>query len=197
MASLRQRNRHRAMRETQRAAIALFLDRGFLGTTVEEIADQVGMAPSTIFRHFGTKEDLVLWDEHDVALEEALGDRLRRQPPLDALRDAFIETMASRYDADLSFQLARVKFIFATEALHAAAVESELRARAELTHALRKILPRKDKDAASVLVGAVFVALDVAMNQWQASDAKKPLGALLRGAFDALTRLDSLGRAKS
>lgn len=190
--SLRDRNRRAAMRHTQRVALTAFQTHGFDNVTVDEIATEVGMAPSTVFRHFGTKERIVLWDEHDAELDRDLGKRLLKQAPLAALRDAFVDVLANRYDDDLEFQLQRVRYIYATEALHAAAVEADFAARAELTRGLTRLLPKKDRHAAPLLAGAALLALDVAMDQWQQAKAKKPLAHFVSKSFDALARLDEL-----
>lgn len=181
------------MREVQRAALPRFVEHGFGEVTVEQIADEVGMAPSTIFRHFGTKEAIVLWDEHDAAVDDDLGRRLRSQPPLEAVRDSFIETLGSRYDDDLEFQLGRIRFIYATEAVHAAAIEDDFANRAELADAFRQVLPRAQRRAAPLLAGAVMLALDVAIERWQASDPTMALGRAIADAFDDLSGLADLG----
>jgi len=51
-------------RETKRgaildAALSLFVDRGFDGTAVPEVARAAGVAAGTIYRHFDSKEQLV------------------------------------------------------------------------------------------------------------------------------------------
>lgn len=38
------------------AALRLFLERGYLATTVEAIASQAGVAPATVYQAFGTKQ---------------------------------------------------------------------------------------------------------------------------------------------
>ena len=38
------------------AALHLFLDRGYLGTTIEAIASEAGVAPATVYQAFGTKQ---------------------------------------------------------------------------------------------------------------------------------------------
>ena len=45
-------------REIVRAAIKLFSQRGFRGTTTKEIAQAAGISEAIIFRHFATKEEL-------------------------------------------------------------------------------------------------------------------------------------------
>lgn len=193
---LRERNRRAAMRDTQREAMRLFQERGFATVGVEEIAANLGMAASTIFRHFGTKEALVLWDEHDAALDAALESKLsdirHGLSPLHALRDAFIDTLASRYDDDFEFELERIRFLYRTEAVHAAAVEGQFKDREALTSALKHVLSKEHRDAAPILAGAAMLALDVAFDRWQESGGKKELADLIGEAFAALEQLSAV-----
>jgi AcrR family transcriptional regulator len=169
-----------------------FLEEGFTEVTVESIAAESGMAASTVFRHFGTKEQLVLWDEHEIELERCLAKRLGRQPPLLALRDAFNETLAERYSADLDFQLQRIQYIYATTELHSAAVEADYRARTELTDALKSTLSKPHRKNAALVAGAALLALDIAVGRWQDCDAAKPLSKCINDAFRDLLRLESI-----
>lgn len=190
--SLRERNRLSAMRSAQRVALKRFLDEGFDQVTVESIAAEVGMAASTIFRHFGTKEHLVLWDEHDAEIDKAIGRHLTKQPPLLALRDAFNESLVARYSKEQAFQLQRVRYIYATTELHAAAVEADYRARAELTKALQSTLSRRHRKSAALIAGAAMLALDIALERWQASKAKESLKKCIDEAFQDLLRLEAI-----
>jgi len=180
------------LHETQRAALKLFLSRGFDSVLVEDIAEAVGVAGSTIYRHFKTKEGIVLWDEHDEALGAGLMDRLKSQAPLEAIRDAFVQTLAERYQTDFEFQLARVSFVYATPALHAADIEADFRARDELTQALTRTLSKKHKAAAPLLAGASLLALDVAMDRWQQGKGKHRLDILIAAEFDRLAKLAAI-----
>ena len=51
------------------AALALFVERGFFGTAVPEIADRAGVGAGTIYRYFESKEALVnaVYREHKLA----------------------------------------------------------------------------------------------------------------------------------
>ena len=51
----------------------MFTAHGFDAVKVADIAAEVGMAPSTLYRHFPTKESIVLWDEHDDDREAIVG----------------------------------------------------------------------------------------------------------------------------
>ncbi|WP_157759113.1 TetR family transcriptional regulator [Cystobacter fuscus] len=48
--------------KVQELAFALFAEHGFDATTVEQIAAETGVSRATLFRYFGTKEDIVLGD---------------------------------------------------------------------------------------------------------------------------------------
>ena len=193
MTSLRKRNRLNAMRMTQRTALSLFEQRGFDEVTIGELADAVGMAASTIYRHFGTKEGVILWDEHDDDLEVVLLEALRHHRPWEAMRLASIEVLAPRYEEDLDFQLRRVRFIFSTNAMHGAAIEADYQARGELAEAFAFALPKAHKDAADVLAAASLVAIDAALDRWQSSNGSEPLHRLVSESFDRLGHLAAIG----
>jgi mycofactocin system transcriptional regulator len=54
--------------QIERVALALFVEQGFEETTVDEIADAVGVGRRTIFRYFPSKNDMV-WGEFDQVIE--------------------------------------------------------------------------------------------------------------------------------
>lgn len=65
------------------AALGLFVERGFHGTAVPEIAERAGVGAGTIYRHFASKEAMVnaLFQQH----KQALTGRVLRDFPIDAV----------------------------------------------------------------------------------------------------------------
>src|SRR5215475_13418704 len=57
------------------AAFALFDERGYEQTTVDDITERAGVGRTTFFRHFRSKED-VIFPDHDRLLDQ-IRDRLR------------------------------------------------------------------------------------------------------------------------
>ncbi|WP_329240147.1 TetR family transcriptional regulator [Actinoallomurus sp. NBC_01490] len=94
MTSLRERKKARTRAEIQRHALRLFAERGYDATTVEDIADAAEVARSTFFRYFATKEDVVLFDDVDPQLEDALAAIPAGTPLLAALIQAIRATFA-------------------------------------------------------------------------------------------------------
>ena len=190
--TLRQRNRLETMRRVQRKALEWFEAEGFDRVTVEDVAAATGVSSSTLYRYFGTKEGFVLWDENDAAIGDELERRLPVQPPLDAVRDAFVSVLGSQSDESGEGRegvslLHRVRFIYATPQVHAAAVQQMIKDQGDLAAGLMQVMPSKDKDLrARVLAGACMTALDVAIDQWQEDNGRRPLEDLIRAAFAIL-----------
>jgi AcrR family transcriptional regulator len=98
---LRERKKARTRASLREHALRLFRDQGYTATTVEQIAAAAEVSPSTFFRYFPTKEDLVLQDDMDTRMVEALG----QQPPdlgaVAAARAAAKQVFASYTAADM------------------------------------------------------------------------------------------------
>jgi len=72
------------------AALDLFVSRGFEGTTVDEIAEAVGLTKGAIYFHFATKDDvlLALLDQVEKNFVDPMDRRVRRAGP--SARDKFV-----------------------------------------------------------------------------------------------------------
>src|SRR5579859_1614067 len=92
---LRERKKARTRASLREHALRLFREQGYQATTVEQIAAAAEVSPSTFFRYFPTKEDLVLQDDMDVRLLEAFDRQPAELPPIQAVRAAMREAWTS------------------------------------------------------------------------------------------------------
>ena len=98
---LRERKKARTRASIREHALRLFREQGYHATTVEKIAEAAEISPSTFFRYFPTKEDLVLQDDMDTRMIKALERQPAGLSPLAAVRAAIREMFASYSQADL------------------------------------------------------------------------------------------------
>ncbi len=183
--TLRERNKLNTMREAQRVAVALFVSRGFDKVTVAEIAADVGIAPITIYRYFGTKERLVIWDEHGPEIDRAIHELLQVLDPISAIREAFLTTLAPRYDDGR--QLLYLQMTYRNPTI-LAALSMDYRNLAKLlAEHIHDTNPDLTSHQSLALAGSAMSALDAALDAWQSGDGAEPLHALLDDAFGVLS----------
>lgn len=77
MRTIKQERAARTRMEILEAAIRVFSQHGFLGTSMVQLARTIRMTPGALYWHFATKEDLLL-----AALEELDGRFLREFEPI-------------------------------------------------------------------------------------------------------------------
>ncbi len=92
---LRERKKARTRATIQEHALRLFREQGYEATSVEQIAEAAEVSPSTFFRYFGTKEDVVLYDAFDPLLIEAFRSQPPDLSPIAAVRAAMTEVLGS------------------------------------------------------------------------------------------------------
>src|SRR5712691_3376812 len=85
---LRERKKQRTRETIARAAHALFAERGYHATTLNDIAQAADVSTRTIFSYFASKEDILFSDfplmRH--ALAQALADRPEGEDTLETVR---------------------------------------------------------------------------------------------------------------
>ncbi|WP_327289024.1 TetR/AcrR family transcriptional regulator [Streptomyces sp. NBC_01198] len=93
-AGLRERKKVRTRQAIRAAAYRLFAEHGYDATPVDRIAAEADVSPSTVFRYFPTKEDIVLTDEYDDAMADMLRLRPAGEPPLVSVRMVMHESLS-------------------------------------------------------------------------------------------------------
>jgi AcrR family transcriptional regulator len=88
---LRERKKLKTRAAIQKHAMRLFAEQGYSATTVEQIAEAAEVSPSTFFRYFPAKEDVILFDSTDPLMLDAFEAQPPELSPLEALRRAIRE----------------------------------------------------------------------------------------------------------
>ena len=98
-AGLRERKKQEARQRISTVATDLFLEHGFDGVTVAEIAEAAGCSKMTVFNYFPRKEDMFLdrYAEAEDLLLTAIREREPGQPAVEAVRALTHRLLAERH----------------------------------------------------------------------------------------------------
>ena len=182
------------MRRVQAAALTLFERRGFDAVTVEEIAQAAKVGPASVYRNFGTKEGVVLWDEYDPLLLDAIRARLAKTPLLEAVTDALIVTLDAIYETDRARILRRTRLMLSIPALVSASEPDREALRGALADLFVESRAASAGLGAEVAAAAIVATLTAAVTRWAHDRGKRPMRDVLREAFAALSALGARPR---
>lgn len=177
------------MRRVQTAALDLFEERGFGAVTIEAIANAAQVSTPTVYRHFGTKEQLVLWDEYDPLIFAAAIEGARGRTLLESLSLALVRAVESVYVEDATRILRRARLMRAEPVLRQANASVLAAMRDGLAQSLVTSHACEDELEAEVVAGAVTSALETAVRHWEKAEGKKPLGPFVSETLRGLARL--------
>ncbi len=116
---LRERKKAKTHEAIQEHALRLFHEQGYAATTVEQIAAAAEVSPSTFFRYFPTKEDVVLHDSLDPVMIKAFEEQPAELSPIQALRVAMREVYAGLTAEEMALEREREKLIRSVPELRA------------------------------------------------------------------------------
>ena len=161
---LRERKKARTRAAIREHALRLFREQGYDNTTVEQIAEAAEVSPSTFFRYFPTKEDVVLQDDMDLLWM----DVYRAQPPdlgpIAAMRTSVRTAFASLGEAELGELREAMALATAVPAVQARMLEELARTTQHIAEAVAERYGKAAGDfEVQVLAGAV---VGVAMAAW-------------------------------
>src|SRR5215813_6820235 len=108
---LRERKKAKTRAAIQQHALRLFQEQGYEATTIEQIAEAAEISPSTFFRYFPTKEDVVLYDAFDPLLFAAFEAQPAELSPVQAMRSALRQLFADLPPAEAEQQWERGRLI--------------------------------------------------------------------------------------
>jgi mycofactocin system transcriptional regulator len=170
----------------ERVAFALFEVLGFEPTTLDDIADALGVGRRTIFRYYPSKND-ILWGQFDESLRH-FEEFLAAVPPQVPVGEAVQRAILDFNELDpgaVAQHRQRMRFLLTTPALLA---HSELRYtawREVIARYVAKRTQREPTDLVPVMAGRVSLALSLsAYEQWLLDDDAS-FSELLVACFEA------------
>jgi AcrR family transcriptional regulator len=187
-AELRERRRRRTASEIEHAALELFSVRGFDSVTVDDIANAAHISRRTFFRHYASKDDVLLGDPRRD--EQLLVGWLDTVPshvaPVDALHGALLD-LASALEADSATTLLRIQVLDHAPKAMAAAFTQRQGYLDRLTPIIagRMGVDENRDMRPALIVGTSISAMYVGIWHWLRNSADRPLHEVVTEALGA------------
>lgn len=191
--SLRERKKARTRASIREHALRLFRSQGYAETTVEEIAASAEVSPSTFFRYFPTKEDVVLQDDMDVRLMDALERLPPEMPPIAAIRASAKEAFESFTPEELETFRVSTELTMTVPEVRARAMDEFARTIDQIAGAVARRVGRSEEDLnVRVLSGAVLGVIMATTMPWSELAVEgKDVRSLLNRIDEGLALLES------
>ncbi|BCB76350.1 TetR/AcrR family transcriptional regulator [Phytohabitans flavus] len=192
--TLRAQRRAETQRAIQAHAVRLFVERGYDATTVIDVAEAAGVSPMTVYRHFPTKEDLVLVDQYGRLLAERITASPAARPLVRRVGNALVDSATaltrSGTTGDLTpegrFLLARLRLMISTPALRAKHLDNQYALQQAIVGALGEEAAEPDAAFhAQAAASACLAAMHTALVRWAEDEGRADLADLVRKALVA------------
>ena len=164
---LRERKKAKTRAAIQHHALRLFREQGYDATTVEQIAEAAEISPSTFFRYFPTKEEVVFYDDLDPLLIEAYEAQPPELTPIQALRGALRSVFDRLPAEEMEQQQERGRLMLAVPELRMRMLDQLAGGLQLMSDLLKQRLgPDVDEFAVRTLAGAIIGVIMAATLPW-------------------------------
>jgi len=165
----------------QNVALELFEERGFDRVTVEDIAAAAGVSHMTFFRHFGSKDRVLLDDPFDPMIARAVAATDPRLPALERVAAGFLAVLPGIDPADDAAVRRRLRIAVGNPALQGG-MAANTRATQDAIAAIAA--DQGDRRDLNIAAAGCLGALMVALLEWAVDETDSTLaeavGAALR-----------------
>ncbi len=189
---LRERKKARTRATIQREALRLFQRDGYAATSVEAIAAAAEVSPSTFFRYFPSKEDVVLTDFVDEATIERFVDAPAEMDFFDAMAHAVRVGFGEMPDEDFALESLRNNLIRTVPELRRGLIAEMVRPMQLLADGIARRTGREVDDDIRMFAGAAVGALLLVTPE---AHGEEPVIDDQRAMIEAIaTRMEGLRR---
>lgn len=185
---LRERKKRETKKRLTEKGIALFLEKGFDDTTLDEIAAAAGISRRTFFYYFTSKDEILLSLQSGIG--EMLADAVRKAPatstPIDAVREAALQVCNAIPTHDM---VEMDRLMRTSPGVQARKQASYVQQEGEIYEALRERWPEPERSMALRVVAMLSVgAMRIAGDIFNREQGKRSMVDVLREAFDNVAR---------
>jgi AcrR family transcriptional regulator len=180
---LRERKKAKTMESIQKHAMRLFREKGYNETTIEQIAEAAEVSPSTFFRYFPTKEDVVLKDNYDPLLITAFEKQPPDLSPVQAIRQAIVSGLSDFTADELQTLRERNLLVMTVPELRAASMNNMMETMLVVTEAVAKRVGRNADDFAVQTSAGAFIGICISVMSYFAEHPDTDLVQLLDQAL--------------
>lgn len=186
---LRERKKAKTRALIQQIALRLFNDQGYAATSIEEIAEAAEVSTTTVFRYFPTKADLVIYDDLDTRLIEAVHAQPAELTVVQVVRNAVRFVFGGLTDRDMDAQRERDQLMWREPEVRAAMLAELVRTLREVVQlvAERTGLPADDER----VIATAGAGIGVSLAAWFACEGDTSLARYPRLFDSAIAHLES------
>lgn len=175
---------HRTRERILTAALDLFERQGYRATTVSQIAGAAGVTSMTFFRHFPTKDSVLVSDPYDPLIAQCVAAQPLELAPLERVRRGFLVALDGITPNEDSTARRRVALAGEHPELIGAVVAATQATQDAVADAL--VAQGIDRLDAVVAAAACLGALTAALLAWTSLPDDVGLNAVARRALDQL-----------
>lgn len=162
----------------------LFEEQGYRSTTVAQIAAAAGVTSMTFFRHFPTKDAVLVTDPYDPLIAEAVAAQPLDLPALERVRRGLLAALDGITPVEDVTARRRVAVLAGLPELRGALLASMQATQDAIVDRLAG--QGVDRLAAAVVTAACLGAISAALLAWPTLDEDATLGVHIRRALDLL-----------
>ena len=186
MSGLRERKKAKTKIAIQEHAVRLFRAQGYAATTVEQIAEAAEVSPSTVFRYFPTKEELVTTDELDPVIFAAFEEQPPELGRVQAWRGAMHAVFDRLTAEEMATERERMELILSVPELWANSLGNVTKVLDTMTAlSARRVGREADDPVVRNIIGSMFGVLLMTAFEW----ARDPAADMVELVDTALEQL--------
>lgn len=183
---LRERKKAKTMAAIQMHALRLFREQGYNATTVEQIADAAEISPSTFFRYFSTKEDVVNTDNYDSLLIAAFEEQPSHLSPLQAVCNAMLSGLTDLSPEEFASVRGRHHLTMSVPELRASMLNNMTNTMQLITELTAKRIGRSQDDIGIRTLAGAIIGVNISVMLYCAEHPEADFVQMLKEGYNKL-----------